>query len=141
MSKELLSTSIFKLFDAYRHNMRKAMKANELGICSMHVQCILYIKQHQACTANDIVKHLARDKAQIARLIKEMIEKTWLVKQINPNDKRSQQLLLTEKGHALADSIQQTQHQVHQQMQNQLNTEDLIEFQRIANLLTKNLQP
>ena len=67
-----LSNTLFELMQNYRVTIREAINAGELGINAMHVRCIHIIANVNNCTANDIVTKTQRDKAQIARLVKEL---------------------------------------------------------------------
>jgi len=69
----LLSNTLFELMQNYRVTIREAINAGDLGINAMHVRCIHIIASTSNCTANDIVTKTQRDKAQIARLIKDLI--------------------------------------------------------------------
>lgn len=140
MSNHFISETVFSIAQHYKVAMRSTLKANEIGLNAMHVKCLTFINRSEMCTANDIVVFLARDKAQIARLIKEMIEKNWLVKVANPEDKRSQLLSLTEAGKALASLISKTQSHVDKKMQENLSSEELSEFIRVANVISNNLK-
>ncbi|XQW83906.1 MarR family winged helix-turn-helix transcriptional regulator [Thalassotalea piscium] len=140
MSNELISNNIVCLFQAYKQAMRSTLKANEIGLNAMHVKCLSYIYKAQSCTANDIVINLNRDKAQIARLVKEMIAKNWLIKMANPEDKRSQLLSLTHEGISLAKLIQQTHSEINQKMQSTLTRDELKEFTRVVGIICTNLQ-
>ena len=139
MHNESISETIFNLVHAFKLTMRSELKANQLGLNAMYVKCLTYIKRAETCTANDIVNHFARDKAQIARVIKEMIDKQWVQKSANPEDKRSQLLSLTESGNELAELIFVTHSHVHNKMQENLTPEELLEFKRVANIITANL--
>lgn len=124
---------IFQIANAHRMTMRAALNASDLGLNRMHVSCLSYIYQNDNSTANDLVLQLGRDKAQIARLVKEMVEKNWLDKAPNPNDKRSQLLVLTDEGKQLAEKIREVRESVKAQMAQQLTEQELAEFMRIGN--------
>lgn len=140
MDKRSMSDIIFRIVHSYRLAMRSSLNASEIGLNAMHVRCLSLIDRGEVCTANDIVTELARDKAQIARLIKEMIERNWLTKVANPEDKRSQLLSLTEEGRALAKLIAQTQIKVLKKMQENLTAEQLSEFSKAAEVIAANLE-
>ncbi|XPF94921.1 MarR family winged helix-turn-helix transcriptional regulator [Colwellia sp. RE-S-Sl-9] len=139
MSNKYISDVVFDIIHSYRNAMRTALNANELGLNYMHIKCLTFINSNEVCTANDIVTFFARDKAQIARLIKEMIDKQWLTKTVNTEDKRSQLLSLTKKGKQIVAFIVETQANVHKQMQKNISLEELESFLKIANTMAKNL--
>ncbi|WED28872.1 MarR family transcriptional regulator [Vibrio sp. DW001] len=140
MSNDSISDTIFNMVHLCRLTMRSTLKASEIGLNSMHIRCLTFIEKNESCTANDIVNFFSRDKAQIARLIKEMIDKDWLSKSANPEDKRSQLLVLTEGGKALMKLVSETQSNMHNKMQENLSEQELTEFRRVADIISRNLR-
>jgi DNA-binding MarR family transcriptional regulator len=140
MDNDFISDTVFSIVDSYRLAMRSTLKANEIGLNAMHVKCLTFINKAEICTANDIVHFFARDKAQIARLIKEMIDNKWLTKTANPEDRRSQILSLTADGKTLAELIYKTQCNVDNKMQKNLTDEELQAFKRTAEIISSNLR-
>jgi len=140
MDTDFISDTVFSIVDAYRLAIRSTLKANEIGLNAMHVKCLTFISRSKICTANDIVHFFARDKAQIARLIKEMIDNKWLTKTASPEDRRSQLLSLTADGKALAELIVKTQCNVDNKMQENLTVEELQAFKRTAEIISGNLR-
>lgn len=130
---------MFAMAQAYRQNIRTAVHAGDLGLNGMHVRCLHIIAQTPQCTANCIVKRMGRDKAQIARLVKEMLAYGWLLKQPSEQDKRSQVLHLSASGQALQQQISQLELQLEQRMLTGLSGEEVAEFKRIADKLLANL--
>lgn len=128
-----------ELFDAYRMALRHQLNANQLGLNAMLVKCIMVIAKTPDCTANDICTTLNRDKAQIARLIKELIAKDWISKQPSRNDKRSYILSLTDAGLILKEQILAAKTTVHAQMELGLSAEELDIFSRISAKIAGNL--
>jgi len=139
MKNTMMPDIVFSLVHAYRLAMRSSLKASETGLNAMHVQCLPFILRKKSCTANDLVTFFVRDKAQIARLVKEMIAYNWIIKVANPEDKRSQLLSLTDDGKKLVAQIEATQNKVHRQMQANLTLEELNTFQRVSKIMTTNL--
>ncbi|CAH0528779.1 MarR family winged helix-turn-helix transcriptional regulator [Vibrio hippocampi] len=139
MTHPMISDVIFSLAYAYKTRMRDELNANELGLNGMHIRCLTYISATPNSTANDIVHHFSRDKAQIARLVKEMINNGWIVKSPNPEDKRSQLLSLTEDGASIVKKAVAAQAKVHQLMQDSLSEQELSDFIATANKIKSNL--
>ncbi|CAH0536385.1 MarR family winged helix-turn-helix transcriptional regulator [Vibrio marisflavi] len=140
MNSSPLSDSIFEIVHSYKVAMRRALKAKELGLNKMYVKCLSFIHASENCTANDIVSHFGRDKAQIARLIKDMIENGWLTKSPDPNDKRSQLLVLTTEGQELAIRVLDAQSALQTKMQHNLTDEEIALFKKIAGKVSENLK-
>ncbi|GHB72437.1 hypothetical protein GCM10008107_22260 [Psychrosphaera saromensis] len=139
MHDNSIPDTVFAFVHSYRLAMRSGLNASELGLNYMHVKCLTFIDSNKSCTANDIVNFFARDKAQIARLVKDMIANAWVIKTDNPQDRRSQLLSLTDEGKRLALLIAETQGKVHQQMQKNLTDEELQEFKRVTDIIVTNL--
>lgn len=131
---------ILSLSQYYRVNIRTAVNASELGLNGMHVRCLHVIANAPDCTANYIVKNMGRDKAQIARLVKEMISKGWIEKQASREDKRSQILSLTASGRQLQQKISLLEQDLESTILNGLSAQDVKDFHRIAGKMLANLR-
>jgi DNA-binding MarR family transcriptional regulator len=131
---------ILSLSQHYRLNIRTAVNANELGLNGMHVRCLHVIANTPECTANYIVRSMGRDKAQIARLVKEMIGKGWIKKQASREDKRSQILSLTASGRQLQQKISLLEQDLESTILNGLSAQDVKDFHRIAGKMLTNLR-
>lgn len=55
--------------------MQRALREAELGLAAMEARTLRYVARHPGCTQNDIVLASGRDKAQIARIIKTLLER------------------------------------------------------------------
>ena len=140
MKNDFSSDAVFNIVHCYRLAMRSELKANEIGLNSMHVKCLSFIKKNESCTAHDIVCFFDKDKSQIARLIKEMIEHKWITKTANPDDKRSLILSLTKDGEVLAMQLSEAQAKIKQQMLQGLSQEELRVFNKVSETMTNNLK-
>lgn len=136
---ESLPEVLFAATHSFRHEMKKSLNAKEIGLNGMHVRCLSYITKMESCTANQLSLSLGRDKAQIARLVKDMIEKGWLTKQPDPQDKRSQLLLLTETGKALSREIKQNHQQIQQRMLKNLSDSQKSKLLSMLDQMIRNL--
>ncbi|GLS92459.1 MarR family transcriptional regulator [Psychromonas marina] len=140
MHNDSVTDIVFNILHSYKMAMRSTLKDHEAGLNGMNVKCLTFISKSQNCTANDIVIFFNRDKAQIARLIKEMITNGWLTKTANPEDKRSQLLQLTEQGKELAELIRVTELQIYEKMQENIPAEQLASFKSTALMISANLK-
>jgi len=134
-----IPTIIPHLFESYRIALRHELNATQLGLNAMLVKCVTLIANTPHCTANDICTTLNRDKAQIARLIKEATLKGWVKKQPSANDKRSYILTLSETGLQLNEQIKKAKQKIHAQMQLGLSEEEIAIFSRISDKIAVNL--
>ena len=138
--KSLIANTLFVLMQNYRVTIRQAINANELGLNAMHVRCLHIIAVTHFCTANDIVNQTRRDKAQIARLIKELVALKLVNKFANENDKRSFIISFTHEGKVLFTKLLNAEQQINEQMCKNLTPQQIQEFQHVASQMSDNIQ-
>ena len=134
-----LANTLFALIQNYRVTIREAINAGELGLNAMHVRCLHIIATTTQCTANDIVNQTQRDKAQIARLVKELIALKLINKDASEHDKRCFILSCTSEGRSLYDKLLAAEQQVNAQMCKNLNPQQINDFLHTAQQMIKNM--
>lgn len=139
MSEKKVLESLFRLVHAVKRQLQVQAEQLALGISPMHIRVLKIIDRKSPCTAVDIASFLGRDKAQITRLVSSLIEHGLITRQPNPNDKRSHYLRTTVEGDAIVRKISTIDKKTLQLMMKDLEPEALSEFQRIARLMTDNL--
>jgi DNA-binding MarR family transcriptional regulator len=135
-----LANTLFVLMQNYRVTIREAINASELDLNAMHVRCLHIIATTSNCTANDIVTKTQRDKAQIARLVKELIALNLINKCASEQDKRCFILSFTSQGTALFDKLLNAEQCVNEQMCKNLNPQQINDFLDTAKKMIKNMQ-
>ncbi len=135
-----IANTLFTLMQNYRVTIRKAINANELGLNAMHVRCLHIIADTKSCTANDIVNQTQRDKAQIARLVKELISLDLINKRGCEEDKRSYILSFTVQGDELFNKLLSAEQQVNELMCQNLTPQQIQAFSNVALIMSKNMQ-
>jgi len=92
---------ILNLINALAHQataaMQRSLRDAELGLVAMEARTLRFIARHPGCTQNDIVRESGRDKAQVARIIKVLLERGEVRKTAVAGSKR-QQLDVTPAG-------------------------------------------
>ena len=129
----------FHLTHAIKQQLSNQLEIKKLGIAPMHIRVLKVINENKSCTAMDIAALFKRDKAQITRLVKQLIDHGYVKKQPNPDDKRSQLLVLTSKGMALQESLLGVSEEMQKQITQGIDSEDLQTFVMVAEKMTKNL--
>jgi DNA-binding MarR family transcriptional regulator len=135
-----LANTLFMLMQNYRVTIREAINASELGLNAMHVRCLHIIANTSQCTANDIVNKTQRDKAQIARLVKELIALKLINKCASEHDKRCFILTFTDQGAVLFEKLLAAEKHVNDQMCKTLNPNQINDFLNTAQQMIKNMQ-
>lgn len=139
MSNPKSLDNLFHLVHVLKRQLHEQIEQLELPIAPMHVRVIKIISKQSPCTAMDVVNFLNRDKAQVTRLIKALIEEGFIEKRPNPEDKRSQCLLTTEKGNEVLAKIKAVDAEIFQKMTLNVSEKELEAFQLVAGKLAENL--
>ncbi|MDF2633567.1 MAG: transcriptional regulator, MarR family [Pelosinus sp.] len=79
-----------------------------LGSGNGYYACFTYLFRHEGITQDTISKHVAIDKTTIARSIMKLETLGYVVRHIDPIDRRAYKVYLTEKGRALQPIIEAT---------------------------------
>ncbi|RBW46062.1 MarR family transcriptional regulator [Psychromonas sp. B3M02] len=132
--------NLFTLMQRYRMTMRDVINANELGLNAMHVRCLHIIEATEACTANDIVQKMQRDKAQVARLVKDLMNLGFIEKNASKEDKRRFILSFTESGSALLMKLLAAQKEINNSLCKGLNKAQLDTFLSVVDKMSENLK-
>ncbi|WP_339723071.1 MarR family transcriptional regulator [uncultured Paraglaciecola sp.] len=134
-----LSEALFNLVHTVRINMQKEIKLNALGLSPMHFKSLKVISKIENCTGQKLADFMGRDKAQINRLIKELISQELITKIDNENDKRSQFLVLSEKGVKIIKVFKKAEKKVFNKMIHELTPEQIANFVEVSQKLKNNL--
>lgn len=88
--------------------MQRSLREAELGLAAMEARTLRFVARNPGCTQNDIVRESGRDKAQIARIIKTLLERGQVERLDNEPGEKRQRLRLTASGaetHAEAEGL------------------------------------
>ncbi|PSW13215.1 MarR family transcriptional regulator [Photobacterium rosenbergii] len=139
MSESKSLESLFQLVHMLKRHMHEHIEQLNLNITPMHLRVLKIINKKQSCTAIDIAQFLNRDKAQVTRLLNELIKQSLIEKVPNPEDKRSQRLLVTSEGMAILAQLETIDSKMNDKMMRGISQKELEEFERITGLMTENL--
>lgn len=139
MSSHSTLDTIFHLTHVLKRQMHIHIESLEWDVAPMHMRVIKIIDKKPQCTAVDIVNFLHRDKAQVTRLIKTLIDLELVEKAPNPEDKRSQLLLVTDKGKAGLNQLKEVETKVIESMTRGLSEQELAQFEVVAKKIARNL--
>ncbi|ARD22917.1 MULTISPECIES: MarR family winged helix-turn-helix transcriptional regulator [Shewanella] len=130
---------LFQLVHVLKRQLHDNIEQLDIDVAPMHVRVLKIINKKSPCTAIDIANFLNRDKAQVTRLLNTLITQGLIVKEPNPEDKRSQCLRLTEESQLIMGKINQIDKQIYQQMTQGLADDELTLFQTVAQKMVVNL--
>ena len=98
------------------------------------------ISNIENCTGQKMATFIGRDKAQINRLIKELVKQELVIKTHNENDGRSQILTVSQHGQALIIKFNEIEQQVFNKMINEVAPEEIASFIQLAKVFGNNLK-
>lgn len=139
MSERKSLDSLFTLVHTLKRNLHDQIEELHLGITPMHVRVIKIINHKPHCTAVDITNYLNRDKAQVTRLLSSLLTQELIIKEPNPEDKRSQCLRITESGKEIMKKISVIDKTMFEKMSMDLSEAEIAEFKRVAKKMASNL--
>lgn len=134
-----IATSFIYLFRRFKQQMQIQVKALDLDITFLHFIALKEISLIDQCTPQMLADILCRDKGQITRLLKELINKGIVHKVPNPADKRSQYLSITDKGQEYIQISAVAEQNVFKAMMADIPATDMKVWQQITDLMSHNL--
>ncbi|WP_215403647.1 MarR family winged helix-turn-helix transcriptional regulator [Vibrio gigantis] len=140
MSDNTSLESIFRLVHSLKRQMSEQIDSLDSEIAPMNIRVMKIITKKSPCTAIDIAHFLNRDKAQVTRLVNALINQELVKKSPNPEDKRSQLLVLTSKGEEIMTKVSNIDREMLQRMTKGMNEDELEQFSQIANKMAQNLE-
>lgn len=132
--------SFLALTFTFKSLVLKAIREEGMEVAPMEIKSLHLINRLESCTAAVMSEQMDRDKGQIARLIKEMINKGLIEKTPNPNDTRSQLIQLTEQGRSLLDRMLAIESKMMERMLVGLSQKQVDTFNQVAVTMTENLK-
>ena len=99
--------SLHLLVSVFHRRMHEAVREDGEGLAPMEARTLRFLAHHEGSTQRDMTQHTGRDKAQIARIVKTLLERGLVQSTPDPEDGRSQRLRLTAAGRAMQRRMQQ----------------------------------
>lgn len=95
------------LVSIFHRRMHEAVREDGDGLAPMEARALRFLARHEGSTQRDMTQHTGRDKAQIARIVRTLLERGLVESSPDPEDGRSQRLHLTAAGRAMQRRMQQ----------------------------------
>jgi DNA-binding MarR family transcriptional regulator len=89
------------LLYAMKAQILEAFREDADGLAPGAWRALLFFAQNPGSTASDLAAHAQRDKAQVARVIKDLVDAGYVKREPDPKDGRSQLLTLSARGRAI----------------------------------------
>jgi DNA-binding MarR family transcriptional regulator len=101
------STKIYDLIKEAMHlasaRIQQDLRSSDVTLGPIEARCLSYVSRHPSCTQNDIVKASGRDKAQIARVAKILLQRGDLKRLSDQPGEKRHRLSVTPRGARLHD--------------------------------------
>jgi len=107
---------LHELMHQYRSHMHGLTRDHADGLGPMEARALGFFARHPDATATELVQHARRDKAQITRLLKLLLDRGLLEAVPDPADRRSKRLRLTDAGRSVQRKMQQHRKRLAQQL-------------------------
>ena len=134
-----LSDTLHRLVHVYKSRLRAEVAQRELGLPITHMRALKGICRNPHSTAQSIAQRMDRDKAQITRVLKELLSDGLIEKRPNPDDGRSQLLFPTEKGSEVMNHLLQAERETAVAMTRSLSAQELTLFAEMSARMVENL--
>ena len=134
-----LSEALFNLVHAVRNNMKQEIKLLNIDLSPIQLKSLKVISHIDDCTGQKLADFMGRDKAQINRLIKELLSQELIIKTDNEKDKRSHLLTLSVKGIEIITLFKTAEKQLFDKMVNNVSAEEIADFIQLTQTLKANL--
>jgi DNA-binding MarR family transcriptional regulator len=99
--------TLHSLVARFHRRMHEAVREDGDGIAVMEARALNHLARHEGITQRDLVAHTGRDKAQIARIVKALVDRGLVQGSTDPTDGRAVCLHLTDAGRAMHRRMQQ----------------------------------
>ncbi|MCM3216654.1 MarR family transcriptional regulator (plasmid) [Niallia circulans] len=96
---------------------------------------ISVLSKHEGTTQKELAAAIDKDQTTVARMIQSMEKKEIVQKKHNTQDKRSQNLFLTEKGHEIKNKILPVVIDAHKSVTNNLSDKEIQNLKELLNKL------
>ncbi|MCH1930427.1 MarR family transcriptional regulator [Shewanella sp. A25] len=136
MSSQSLGETLHRLVHAYKKQMRTDIAALQIELPVTHIRALKGICRNPEATAQSIAQKMQRDKAQITRVLNDLLKAGLILKVDNPKDGRSQLLRPTASGEELMTQILAAEQSTVAHMTKELSRDEIESFIRIANQIS-----
>ncbi|WP_068716744.1 MarR family winged helix-turn-helix transcriptional regulator [Vibrio tritonius] len=139
MNRNSLEQQIANLTQSLREKISKELIKKEITLTFYQSLVLFRIAEKTPCTAHDVVVSTKKDKAQITRLVNDLIAIGYLDRAPNPKDKRQLLLTLTATGQECFEEIRAVREKISEKMTRGIPQNQQQEMLRWIQLMENNL--
>jgi len=102
--------ALFSLFGGVKLAMRQQLLAEgDVGVAPMHLLVLRMCLDQPGITQQEIAQQTGRDKGQVARLVKDLLDAGLLVRTPHPEDGRSYRLTASGSANAACEKLRRAE--------------------------------
>lgn len=116
-----------------RLNKYFSNRLKEFNVTPEQWGIISLLSQDRGLTQKEIASVIEKDQTTVVRMIYSLEKKGFIYKQVNHNDKRSHNLLLTEEGKVLKEQLIPLVARANEEVTSRLTCEELEELKQLLN--------
>lgn len=132
--------TLFELVHALRKHMYSVLDNVNSTLSPLHMQVVKVIGEGGSNTTAQVISfRLHKDKAQVTRLLNALLKASLIVKQDNPQDKRSHLLQLTAEGVRIYAQIMALDEQIYTRLREDFTEQELTLFAELTSRMTASL--
>jgi len=132
---------VHSVMHRFRSQQYQLTRDGPHDITHMEGKVLWFFSRHPGATQSDLVSHSGRDKAQLARLIKGLVERGLLERSADDADRRNVRLTPTADGHAVQRALQQQSRRVGVQAVRGLDEAERRQLAALLQRVKDNLDP
>ncbi|EMI53329.1 MarR family winged helix-turn-helix transcriptional regulator [Rhodopirellula sallentina] len=140
MNNMSLSEVVHQLMHSYKKQLHDGIENEGILLPVNHIRTLKCIERVPECTARTVAQRMNQDKAQTTRVLNDLTQSGFIQKTENPNDGRSQFLVLTKTGKQLLTKINRVEKQAAAQLTKDLSPKEVEAFVRIATVMIESVR-
>lgn len=122
----------------YSNKLLAIFKENNIELSLDLFIILFHIDLNEKVTQQLLADHLQKDKSIVMRQINSLIDKEYVVRTWNKQDKRKKNLVLTKSGHEILAKMKTLARSISEELLSGINQEELKTFERVIDMIMKN---
>ncbi|NLM24685.1 MAG: MarR family transcriptional regulator [Firmicutes bacterium] len=139
MNKQNILIDMSTILKNYKQNKLSQIDFQSVTLSPNEKNILIVLANNEMSTPAAIADILGVSKALVTRSIKALADKKLISIQVNPDDRRSLKILLTENGEELAEVCRQVRQDFISQLTNGIAAKDLNTFTEVLTKMLSNL--
>ncbi|MGQ1947561.1 MarR family winged helix-turn-helix transcriptional regulator [Geofilum sp. OHC36d9] len=136
--KQPLGYILGKTMRVYRNKLTAEFKENNVDLCLGQYIMLAQIYLNESVSQQELADHLQADKSAVMRQINTLIEKDYVKRRVNQQDKRKKNLILTPGGHKIFAFTKSLALEVSEELLTGTNSNEQHIFEQVIQRIIKN---